>query len=143
MEIKKNPIPKQLQKALQERETAGTLRHLSEESYLIDFYSNDYIGLAKSAAVRTKAHSLLEEYPLQNGSTGSRLAEGYLAAFHGAEKGLLFNSGYDANVGIFSSIPQKGDVVLYDQYIHASIRDGLQLNKAQNFKFKHNSLADL
>ena len=153
MEIKKNPIPKQLQKALQERETAGTLRHLSEESYLIDFYSNDYIGLAKNAVVRTKAHSLLEEYPLQNGSTGSRLlsgnyplirnAESYLAAFHGAEKGLLFNSGYDANVGIFSSIPQKGDVVLYDQYIHASIRDGLQLNKAQNFKFKHNSLADL
>ena len=115
MEIKKNPIPKQLQKALQERETAGTLRHLSEESYLIDFYSNDYVGLAKNAAVRTKAHSLLGEYPLQNGSTGSRLlsgnyplirnAESYLAAFHGAEKGLLFNSGYDANVGIFSSIP--------------------------------------
>ena len=93
MEIKKNPIPKQLQKALQERETAGTLRHLSDESYLIDFYSNDYIGLAKNAAVRTKAHSLLGEYPLQNGSTGSRLlsgnyllirkAEGYLAAFQG------------------------------------------------------------
>ena len=153
MEIKKNLIPKQLQKALQEREIAGTFRHLSDESFLIDFYSNDYIGLAKNVAVRTKAHSLLEEYPLQNGSTGSRLlsgnyplirkAEGYLAAFHGAEKGLLFNSGYDANLGIFSSIPQKGDVVLYDQYIHASIRDGLQLNKAQNFKFKHNSLADL
>ena len=153
MEIKKNPIPKQLQKALQERETAGTLRHLSEESYLIDFYSNDYIGLAKNVAVRTKAHSLLEEYPLQNGSTGSRLlsgnyplieqAEEQLAAFHQAPKGLIFNSGYDANVGIFSSIPLKGDVVLYDQYIHASIRDGLQLTNAQSFKFKHNSLEDL
>ena len=153
MEIKKNLIPKQLQKALQERETAGTLRHLSEESYLIDFYSNDYIGLAKNAAVRTKAHSLLEEYPLQNGSTGSRLlsgnypliekAEEQLAAFHQAPKGLIFNSGYDANVGIFSSIPLKGDVVLYDQYIHASIRDGLQLTNAQSFKFKHNSLEDL
>ena len=153
MEIKKNPIPKPVQKAFQDGEIAGTLRHLSDESFLIDFYSNDYIGLAKNVAVRTKAHSLLEEYPLQNGSTGSRLlsgnyplirkTEGYLTAFHGAEKGLLFNSGYDANLGIFSSIPQKGDVVLYDQYIHASIRDGLQLNKAQNFKFKHNSLADL
>ena len=153
MEIKKNLIPKQLQKALQEREIAGTFRHLSDESFLIDFYSNDYIGLAKNVAVRTKAHSLLEEYPLQNGSTGSRLlsgnyplieqAEEQLAAFHQAPKGLIFNSGYDANVGIFSSIPLKGDVVLYDQYIHASIRDGLQLTNAQSFKFKHNSLEDL
>ena len=70
-------------------------------------------------------------------------AEEQLAAFHQAPKGLIFNSGYDANVGIFSSIPLKGDVVLYDQYIHASIRDGLQLTNAQSFKFKHNSLEDL
>ena len=116
-----NTIPKPLQKALQEREAAGTLRRLSQESYPIDFYSNDYIGLARNAAVREKAHTILQSYPLQNGSTGSRLlsgnyplireAESYLAAFHAVEKGLLFNSGYDANVGIFSSIPQKGDVV--------------------------------
>ena len=148
-----NSIPKPLQRALQEREAVGTLRRLSQESYPIDFYSNDYIGLAKNIVVREKAHTILQSYPLQNGSTGSRLlsgnyplireAESYLAAFHAVERGLLFNSGYDANVGIFSSIPQKGDVVLYDQYIHASIRDGLQLNKAQNFKFKHNSLSDL
>ena len=153
METKTKRIPKPLLKALQEREIAGTLRHLSSQTYMIDFYSNDYIGLARNTAIRAKAQALLEAYPIQNGSTGSRLlsgnypliaqAEPYLAAFHAAEKGLLFNSGYDANLGIFSAIPQKGDVVLYDQYIHASIRDGLQLNKAQNFKFKHNSLSDL
>ena len=114
---------------------------------------NDYIGLAKNTTVRTKAQAILEQYSPQNGSTGSRLlsgnyplireAETYLASFHAGERGLIFNSGYDANVGIFSAIPQRGDVVLYDQYIHASIRDGLQLNRAQHFKFKHNSLEDL
>ena len=148
-----NPIPNPLLKALEERKAAHTLRQLSMERYAIDFYSNDYIGLAKNTTVRTKAQAILEQYSPQNGSTGSRLlsgnyplireAETYLASFHAGERGLIFNSGYDANVGIFSAIPQKGDVVLYDQYIHASIRDGLQLNRAQHFKFKHNSLEDL
>lgn len=148
-----NPIPNTLLKALEERKAAHTLRQLSMERYAIDFYSNDYIGLAKNTKVRTKAQAILEEYSPQNGSTGSRLlsgnyplireAETYLSSFHAGERGLIFNSGYDANVGIFSAIPQRGDVVLYDQYIHASIRDGLQLNRAQHFKFKHNSLEDL
>ena len=146
-------LPSSLLKAIDQRKKEDAFRSLSLKNYIVDFYSNDYLGLAHNPQQREYAQALLSREPQYNGSTGSRLlsgnyplirkAEGYLAAFHGAEKGLLFNSGYDANVGIFSSIPQKGDVVLYDQYIHASIRDGLQLNKAQNFKFKHNSLTDL
>ena len=87
------------------------------------------------------------------GSTGSRLIAGnselfyetekYIANFHNSESALIFNSGYDANVGLLSSIPQKGDLVLYDELIHASIIDGIRLSFATHFKFKHNNLENL
>ena len=132
-------VPKSITEALNNRKQTQTFRCLSSRYYEVDFYSNDYLGLARNPLVRERAQELLQKYPLQNGSTGSRLlsgnyslieeAEYILAQFHHSERGLIFNSGYDANIGIFSSIPQKGDIVLYDQYIHASIRDGLQLSK--------------
>ena len=146
-------LPSSLLKAIDQRKKEDAFRSLSLKNYIVDFYSNDYLGLAHNPQQREYAQPLLSREPQHNGSTGSRLlsgnypliekAEEQLAAFHQAPKGLIFNSGYDANVGIFSSIPLKGDVVLYDQYIHASIRDGLQLTNAQSFKFKHNSLEDL
>lgn len=146
-------LPSSLLKAIDQRKKEDAFRSLSLKNYIVDFYSNDYLGLAHNPQQREYAQALLSREPQYNGSTGSRLlsgnypliekAEEQLAAFHQAPKGLIFNSGYDANVGIFSSIPLKGDVVLYDQYIHASIRDGLQLTNAQSFKFKHNSLEDL
>ena len=146
-------LPSSLLKAIDQRKKEDAFRSLSLKNYIVDFYSNDYLGLAHNSQQREYAQTLLSREPQYNGSTGSRLlsgnypliekAEEQLAAFHQAPKGLIFNSGYDANVGIFSSIPLKGDVVLYDQYIHASIRDGLQLTNAQSFKFKHNSLEDL
>ena len=146
-------LPSSLLKAINQRKKEDAFRSLSLKNYIVDFYSNDYLGLAHNPQQREYAQVLLSREPQYNGSTGSRLlsgnypliekAEEQLAAFHQAPKGLIFNSGYDANVGIFSSIPLKGDVVLYDQYIHASIRDGLQLTNAQSFKFKHNSLEDL
>ena len=146
-------LPSSLLKAIDQRKKEDAFRSLSLKNYIVDFYSNDYLGLAHNPQQREYAQALLSREPQHNGSTGSRLlsgnyplieqAEEQLAAFHQAPKGLIFNSGYDANVGIFSSIPLKGDVVLYDQYIHASIRDGLQLTNAQSFKFKHNSLEDL
>jgi len=87
------------------------------------------------------------------GSTGSRLitgnselieeAEKQIALFHHSESALIFNSGYDANVGLFSSVPQKKDLVLFDEYIHASIYDGIRLSHAAHYKFKHNDLNSL
>ena len=56
---------------------------------------------------------------------------------------MIFNSGYDANVGFFSAVPQKGDFILYDELCHASIRDGIQLSHAKAYKFKHNDFEDL
>lgn len=127
---------------MQERIAKGSLRSLLSFENGIDFWSNDYLGLAK----------FRQTIDLQ-GSTGSRLISGNtklsedieakLAAFYQAEAGLFFNSGYDANVGIFSSLPQKGDTVLYDELIHASVRDGLRMSFAHSFSFSHNDLTDL
>ena len=66
-----------------------------------------------------------------------------LADFHNSESALLFNSGYDANIGFFSCIPQRGDIILYDEYIHASIRDGIKMSNAKAYKYRHNDLEAL
>lgn len=126
------------------RKEKGTLRSLSCFDGLIDFYSNDYLGLAQlSSKSMVKSH----------GATGSRLisgtselhlkAERCLAECFDSQNALIFNSGYDANIGLFSTIPQKEDIVLYDSLIHASIRDGIRLGLAKSYSFKHNDLTDL
>lgn len=120
---------------------------------MVDFCSNDYLGLAKSVAMQEAVHNLLAARPFAHGSTGSRLlagnyawveeTESMLAAFHNSPAGLIYNSGYDANLGLFSAVPQKGDTIIYDSLIHASIRDGIRLSKAQAFSFLHNDTQDL
>ena len=67
-----------------------------------------------------------------------------IAAFHEAPAGLLFNSGYDANSGFFSCVPQPGDLILHDEHIHASAREGMRLSRAGAcVSFAHNSVEDL
>ena len=66
-----------------------------------------------------------------------------IAKFHDAESGLIYNSGYDANLGLISCIALKEDTILYDQLIHASLRDGIRLGYAQAFSFDHNDLSSL
>lgn len=146
-------IPNTIVKKLQERRESDAFRELSAERFEVDFWSNDYLGFSASEKIAFQVDEIVKTYPLRNGATGSRLISGnfelytrveqVVAQHHNSEGCLLFNSGYDANVGIFSSIPQKGDVVLYDQYIHASIRDGIGLGLAKAFKFKHNDCEDL
>ena len=149
-----NEFPKKLTKKIEERVKTNALRKLSIQNNLIDFSSNDYLGFSKSEAIFQKTHQYLIENNLQqNGATGSRLLSGnhklheeveeQLASFFKSDAALLFNSGYDANIGLFSSVPQRGDVILYDEYIHASIRDGIRLSNAKAFSFKHNDLEDL
>ena len=139
---------------LQQREANNALRQLSVPNHLIDFSSNDYLGFAKSESIFDATHQYLLENKIKvNGATGSRLisgnhqvykeAENFIAQFHQSETALIFNSGYDANVGFFSSVPQKGDLILYDELCHASIRDGIQLSNAKSYKFKHNDFEDL
>jgi 8-amino-7-oxononanoate synthase len=139
---------------LDERTSSGIYRVLKPESNLIDFCSNDYLGFARSSVLRESIASEISIYPQNlNGSTGSRLISGNLiytekleqqiAAFHKSEAGLLFNSGYDANVGLFSSLLQKGDTIIHDELIHASVIDGARLSHANRYTFRHNDLDSL
>jgi 8-amino-7-oxononanoate synthase len=147
-------LPNHLSAKLQVREQHNSLRQLHSRSGLVDFASNDYVGLAKSKAVFQETHQyLVANNCLENGATGSRLLSGnhalyketeeYIAAFHESESALLFNSGYDANIGFFSAVPQKGDLILYDELCHASIRDGIIMSNAKSYKFAHNDFEDL
>lgn len=139
-------LPSSLQQKLDLRAREGALRTLRLSALTTDFCSNDYLGIARDRLLSHDPH-------LTSGSTGSRLLAGNypllgivedeLAAFHGAEAALLYNSGYDANVGLLSCVPQKGDVILYDALAHASIRDGIRLSFARAFSFRHNDVEDL
>ena len=147
-------FPKNLSEKLELRKQNNALRKLPIPNNLIDFASNDYIGFSKNKTIFEETHQyLIDNICIQNGATGSRLlsgnhkvyqeAENFIAKFHQSETALIFNSGYDANVGFFGSVPQKGDFILYDELCHASIRDGIQLSNAKAYKFQHNDFEDL
>ena len=147
-------FPENLKNKIETRNQNNSLRKLSSPNNLIDFASNDYIGFAKSDAIFNATHSyLVDNNIIQNGATGSRLlsgnhkvyqeAENYIAKFHQVESALIFNSGYDANVGFFGAVPQRNDIILFDELSHASIRDGIQLSNAKSYKFQHNDFEDL
>lgn len=135
--------PKSLSEKLVQRKVENSFRELMLKGNRVDFFSNDYLGLAQVPFSSQKNF----------GSTGSRLISGndeyterletQLANFFNQEAALLFNSGYDANLGLFSCIAQKGDTIIYDELSHASIRDGIRLSFANSFSFKHNDLNHL
>jgi 8-amino-7-oxononanoate synthase len=130
------------------------LRQLTVSEGLVDFTSNDYLGLSRSLDLSTRIQNHLKELGLhQNGATGSRLLSGNnaytievekkLAALFQSEATLILNSGYVANLALLSSLPLRGDTILYDEFAHASIKDGARLSLANRFSFKHNNLQDL
>lgn len=147
--------PSSLLQKLAKRKQENAFRTLQIDQG-IDFCSNDYLGMVHQQFM--KAY-FSQNYPskvladFHHGSTGSRLLAGNsklaeeieteLALFHQAEAALLFNSGYDANVGILSSVPGKDDLILFDALAHASIRDGIRLSLAKAHSFRHNDLRDL
>lgn len=136
-----------LEQKLQERYEKGLMRTLVHRRDKIDFSSNDYFGLSSSPAY------LFLNKNNRSGATGSRSisgnmdeaeeAEYIIAEYHNQEAALIFNSGYAANVGLFSCIASKGETYISDEYIHASIIDGMRLSHANRLKFKHNDLLDL
>jgi 8-amino-7-oxononanoate synthase len=142
-----------IQNKLNERKAEGIYRSLKPESGLIDFCSNDYLGFARSVDIQHALTNYLQQTNHLNGSTGSRLLSGntrfceeleqQIANFHHYPAGLIFNSGYDANLGLFSSLPQRGDTIITDELIHASIIDGARLSYANRYTFKHNDLNSL
>ncbi|KAI1912680.1 hypothetical protein LOZ12_002642 [Ophidiomyces ophidiicola] len=151
-----NPLLERLRAILAERKTRGRLRSLKTlPSDVADFSSNDFLSLSTCPGFRDLYLDNLSKIAASHrlASSGSRLLDGnseyaeelekFLADFHSAPSGRLFNSGYDANVSIFSCIPQIGDVIMYDELIHASTHDGMRLSRAsRRIAFQHNSVED-
>jgi 8-amino-7-oxononanoate synthase len=141
---------------LKKRELQGNCRQLNLTNQLIDFASNDYLGLAWSDELlqTTLLEQKIHKMPFTGlGSTGSRLLTGnsqyaeeleqQIADFHGYEAGLLFSNGYMANVGLLSSIASEKDCIFFDAHVHASLHDGIRLSCAKAFPFRHNDLGHL
>lgn len=147
-------LESQLEKTLQKRRDILKIRRLivnSPES--VDFSSNDFLGLGQSERFRSLFMKELDSLPTITGSTGSRLLDGNsayceqlekrIAAFHHAPTALIFNSGFDANVSIFSSVPQPNDIIIYDEFIHASTHEGMRLSRTRNkYSFLHSNILD-
>jgi 8-amino-7-oxononanoate synthase len=145
-----------LENRLLKRQKLGNLRQLSLSQHLIDFSSNDYLGLARSSHL---AAAVIQEWQMHAsslnglGSTGSRLLTGNspyaqeledrIAKFHGYEAGVIFNCGYMANVGLLSTIANQASAIFFDSGVHASTHDGIRLSHARAFPFKHNNLEHL
>lgn len=147
-------LPKKLLKVLANRKKEDIFRSLNSLDGLIDFLSNDYLGFATNETLFSKTFQLLlTEGVASNGSGGSRLLSGnhklykklepLLVDFYKSDTALVFNSGYDANMGLFSSVPQRGDLIFYDEYVHASIREGIRMSNAKAYSFLHNDLSSL
>lgn len=137
-----------LHRKLDERRAQNAFRQLRLPGDAVDFCSNDYLGIATNRLI-----DISPDAGLRHGSTGSRLlagnyelmeeTESMIADFHDAPAGLIFNSGYDANLGLLSCVPKRGDTILYDHLSHASLRDGIRLSFGRAFSFAHNDLDDL
>ena len=150
-----NSVNQYILQKINERKQADNFRALRVKHRLIDFYSNDYLGFARSNELSDRIDLEIrnQKSDVRNGSTGSRLLSGnndyvveiekQLAIFHDADCALIFNSGYDANLGVLASIPYKGATIFYDELVHASMHDGMRLSKAEKIAFKHNDVKDL
>ncbi len=147
-------IEDQLRETLGKRAAKGNLRSLTTTNSLVDFFSNDYLGLARSQELWQLIKQNYDHLaPKSNGATGSRLLSGnsvfyeqlesYLASLFKAEATLVFNAGYSANLAVLSSIAQKNDTIIYDDTIHACIKEGARLSLAKYYSFKHNDIDDL
>ncbi|KAI1345313.1 5-aminolevulinate synthase [Xylaria sp. FL0043] len=107
------------------------------DASFVDFCSGDVMSMAQSPQHRVEFLAELERHPhFALGTTSSRLMEGNypyieqaeseIAAFHGAETGLLVGSGFEANLAIWTTIPKHGDIIVYDSLVHASTHDGMR-----------------
>lgn len=147
-------FPNNLSKKIEKRILENEFRNLFSSKGMIDFSSNDYLGFANSKIIFEEA---LKATPTLsgaiNGATGSRLISGnytlynevepLLCKIFNADAALIFNSGYDANIGFWQCVPQRDDIILFDEWVHASIREGIRLSLAKSYKFKHNNLEHL
>jgi 8-amino-7-oxononanoate synthase len=132
-----------------ENEQGPTL--LLDGREVINFSSNNYLGIANHSALASAAKEAIDRYGC--GSGASRLISGNmtlheelenrLAEFKGTEAALVFNSGFQANTGILSTLAGEGDAILSDELNHASIIDGCRLSRAKTIVYVHCDLGQL
>jgi 8-amino-7-oxononanoate synthase len=113
----------------------------------VDFSSNDYLGLGRSGLLAEAARAALDR-GVPVGSGGSRLLRGNsaehealeaeAAAFFGSDSALWFATGYAANSALFSTLPQRGDLIVHDELVHASAHEGMRLSRAEAVAVRHN-----
>ncbi|MFN4849217.1 aminotransferase class I/II-fold pyridoxal phosphate-dependent enzyme, partial [Microcystis sp.] len=118
---------------------------------LLNFASNDYLGLAADERMIAAAIAATQRYG--TGSTGSRLLSGHrdlhrdlelaIASFKNSEDAIVFSSGYLANLGTITCLVGQKDLILGDQYNHSSLKNGAKLSGATVKEYQHNSLEDL
>lgn len=118
----------------------------------LDFSSNDYLGLANHPRIKAAVINYLNADGAV-GSGGARLLTGnkkehqnleeFAADYFNKEACLFFNSGFLANYAIFTTLPERKDFIIYDEFIHASVRDGVHASLAKSIKFAHNDLNSL
>jgi 8-amino-7-oxononanoate synthase len=115
----------------------------------IDFTSNDYLGLAKHPALRRAVSDALDAgAPV--GSAGSRLLRGhhpqhaeleaFAAGFFGAERALYFSTGFLANLALFTTLPHRHDAIVFDELVHASVKEAVHAAHASHIKVPHNDV---
>ncbi|MBX2909950.1 MAG: aminotransferase class I/II-fold pyridoxal phosphate-dependent enzyme [Chitinophagales bacterium] len=149
-------VSKYIEEKIRERKEQNTFRKLFLPEAKVDFFSNDYLGIATNKSLAFPLNKIIRKVPHNMplfGATGSRLLSGnsqfvedtetLLANIHQTEAALLFNSGYNANLGVLSALPYKNATIFYDELIHASMHDGIKMSKAKATAFKHNSIKDL
>lgn len=145
-----------LEDALDARRTSHslyiTIQNTWQLSNAVNFSSNDILSIGASGMLREEFLKELSSHPhFSPGSGGSRIIDGnnsyieeteaVISAFHGAEAALILGSGYDANVAIWTAIPRLGDVILYDELVHASTHDGIHQGVAiAKREFEHNDV---
>lgn len=162
-------LRQRVQQALASRRERQMLRSLApaseaqsdeQQQQMVDFSSNDYLSFARSPALRRRfldavndprqAHEGPYGPPssrlLDGNSRAHRVLEDRLTSFFRGDAGLLFNSGFDANVGLWTCLPAPEDFVVYDELVHASTHDGMRASRvprASRRSFKHNSVEHL
>ena len=118
---------------------------------MLMFGSNNYLGLANHPYVIDKVNKAIKKYGV--GVAGPPLLNGYsklmaeleyrLSELKGTEDSLIFSSGYNANLGLVTGICSRSDLIIADEYNHASFFDGIRLIKGKCITFKHNNTVEL
>lgn len=140
-----NPL---FQKTLSQLKELNRLRSLKLSNGL-DLTSNDYLGMTAHPILRAAAVNALQG-GMDIGAAGSRLLRGHTQAhadlenfariYFNAGGALYFSSGFQANYALLTTLPKRGDVIIYDALAHASMRDGIKASDAKSFKFPHNDM---